>query len=234
MRFNLIPYEDGVENADRKFVLVPVNTPQPELGEDGIWHTDLEQAMMSGYRIINLVCVEAKEETAVPSIETVLTPEVLESVKRNLMRKYEHSIKATTSTFSDLLRLFGSQCSSYKESNPAFRNSANPKDIFTCREDVWYLLTDAIMKMMEVMPEVNGQFALKVMEDTRKGRYALGKMKEETEHTLQNLGISDYWITQMKETQYLPPKADMIIRLLDEMRAVWNEKHPTPERRTDG
>ena len=47
------------------------------------------------------------------------------------------------------------------------------------------------------------------------------RMDEGTETLLRELGITDYWITQMKQTLYLPPKAKLIERLLDDMELAW-------------
>jgi hypothetical protein len=48
-------------------------------------------------------------------------------------------------------------------------------------------------------------------------------MDQDTEQVLRELGISDHWITQMKETRYLPGKSDLINYLLDRMLLTWFE-----------
>lgn len=53
------------------------------------------------------------------------------------------------------------------------------------------------------------------------GMYTYDRMDEGTETLLRDLGISDYWITQMKHTGYLLPKAKIIEQLLDDMELAW-------------
>ena len=45
----------------------------------------------------------------------------------------------------------------------------------------------------------------------------------ETEQLLRDIGISDHWITQMKETWFLRNRSDLIIDLVELMKLTWFE-----------
>ena len=92
-------------------------------------------------------------------------------------------------------------------------------DVFTCCEDVWELVSPA------VKPEygVSQAFAGKVTKFTRSGQFTDGRMDAGTERLLQELGISDHWIAQMKYTCYLPAKAEIIGSLLKKIQFAWYE-----------
>ncbi len=79
------------------------------------------------------------------------------------------------------------------------------------------------MNAMKPEYEISNEFAVKIMEDTRKGKFTGGRMSPETEKCLQELGISDHWITQMKHTYYLKSRAELVAMLLDELTLAWYE-----------
>ena len=102
---------------------------------------------------------------------------------------------------------------------------AKYSDVFTCREEVWSLINKTLL------PEygISSEFATKVAGKVRRGMYTRNRMEPEVEKVLRGLGIEQRWITQMKETSYLPPKADLISHLTDLLTITWYELKTNPE-----
>ena len=69
------------------------------------------------------------------------------------------------------------------EANPVFENNeAKYSDVFTCREEVWGLLCDALKREYGISME----FAKKVARNTRMGAYTRNRMEmEKVERTLE-------------------------------------------------
>ena len=61
----------------------------------------------------------------------------------------------------------------------------------------------------------------RITDGVRKGKYAEDRMSHGMEQLLRDFGISDHWITQIKYTYYLRPKASLINDTLDDLYYVW-------------
>ena len=237
-QYNMIPYQDGISSG-YDYVLIPKEDGIPELDQDGVWHSSAKELYDSGYRLLELKCEEIKERLRALRLSTGAEPDIydlpaapiFQAVKEKLEKQIQEKeppdsdqdaekplLAAEELNFSLLVRMKGYLYAAYSKDNPVLRAEGTKySSIFTCREDVWNLVSPTIR------PEygVSKDFAEKVMRYTRMGRYTYDRMDEGTETLLRNLGISDYWITQMKQTFYLPPKAKVIERLLDDMELVW-------------
>jgi hypothetical protein len=237
-QYNMIPYQAEIISG-YDYVLIPKEDGIPELDQNGVWHTSCKELYDSGYRLVKLKCEEIKEQLKTlrlstgtePDIYELLAAPIFQAVKEKLENQIQEEepwdpdqdaekplLTAEKLNFSLLVRMKGYLHATYYKGNPALRaDGTKYSSIFTCREDVWNLVSPAIR------PEygVSKDFAEKVMRYTRMGRYTYDRMDEGTETLLRELGISDYWITQMKHTCYLLPKARIIEKLLDEMELAW-------------
>ena len=237
-QYTMIPYQDEFSRAGN-YVLIPKEDGIPELDQDGLWHTSAKELYDSGYRLVKLKCEEIKEELKAyrlstgtePDIYDLQTAPIFQAVKEKLENQIQAEVPsdpeqyaakpllaAEELNFSLLVRMKGYLLAAYAKDNPALsEESAKYSSIFTCREDVFSLVSSAIR------PEygVSKDFAEKVMRCTRMGAYTYERMDEGTETLLRELGISDFWITQMKQTFYLSSKAMIIERLLDDMELAW-------------
>lgn len=225
---------------ENEYVLIPLEDDLPDL-EDGTWFTDRGEVYDLGYRVVQLICSDTLEQLKElrakvgrePSANDLLTEPVLTEVKTALENEIleledpEDSFFASKPLltdealkFSQLIRMEGYLHADYTAENSALMDeTARYSAVFTCREDVWDLVTSAIK------PEygVSMDFAAQVMECTRKGMYTRGRMDQATETLLRDLGISEHWISQMKHTAYLPPRARVIDLLIDRMELAWYE-----------
>ena len=223
------------------FALVPVEDEQPPLDEHGVWQTDSYSIYRMHYRIVKLFCEEEmcrlKELDAGNSMKAalndLLTAPVLEAARKRLEMEIQESadpdepwaaakplLCGEKLSFSLLVRMEGYLRAVYHEDNPALSvKDTRYSDVFTCREDVWDLVSPAV----KTEYGVSQAFAGKVTKFTRTGRFTNGRMDVGTEHLLRELGISDYWIAQMKHTCYLPAKAEIIGSLLRKMQFAWYE-----------
>ena len=235
----LVPFSTERSGSDTdSFVLIPKDRTLPVLDNNGIWQADMEDLYNSKYRIIRLHCVEIKEQlrnyrlkTRVnPTIDNLLEETVLAVTQAQLTAKIVEEggkpLKIDSFCFSTLLKTIGFLESEQSEANPIFENrEAKYSDVFTCREEVWELLHDSLK------PEygISMEFVRKVAHYTRMGAYTRNRMGHDVEQVLRDLGISDHWITQMKETCFLRGKSDLINHLLDMMRLTWFELKESPE-----
>ena len=80
-----------------------------------------------------------------------------------------------------------------------------------------------VTKALTPEHQISSRFAEMITKYTRQGRFTRNRMDTETEQILRDMGIEEDWIEQMKQTCYLPYKADLIQRLLDYMGLVWYE-----------
>lgn len=229
----MTPFEDEFERkAERRFILIPVDCPLPQLNENGIWQTDLRKVEDSGYQIITLAYKELKEKVRnyrkktglKPSIDDLLTIPVMAATQAKLINeiieKGSTPPKSDDPSFSTLLRTLGYIASTQTEANPMLWDSnARYTDFFFCREQVWEMVSKALK------PEygISSSFAEMITKYTGQGRFTNNRMELDTEQVLRYIGIEDRWIEQMKQTCYLPPKADLIPRLLDYMKLAWYE-----------
>ena len=169
-----------------------------------------------------------------PEIKDLLAVPVLEAVRTRLRQEIAENPEPTEPfetakpplregelSFSLLVKMAGYLHAMYYEDNPALAaEGAGYADLFTCREDVWDLVSPAVKPEYGVGQAIAGRFT----DYTRMGRFTHGRMGEASELLLKKLGISDHWITQMKYTAYLPAKAALIEELLDRMRLAWYEQ----------
>ncbi len=231
-RFNLIPFRTEIERGRFQFVLIPTSGQLPELDETGTWRTKGEERMTLGYRSIKLLCRDIKERLRVlrsetgpePSMDDLRAKLVMTLTEARLEEEIRTEggvlLKSEEVNLTGLLKVAGYLLSVQDEDNPVFRNeNATYSDLFSCREEVWNLIKGA------TNPEygLSDSLAAGIMEKTRKGRYTDNRMKPETEQLLRGLGIEERWIEQMKHTNWLPTKADLICRLLDELKLSWYE-----------
>ena len=237
-QYNMIPYQDEISRGC-DYVLIPKEDGIPKFDQNGLWHTSAKELYDSGYRLVKLKCQEIKEQLKAFRLSTGTEPDIydlqiapiFQAVKEKLEKQIQEEepsdpeqyapkplLEAEELNFSLLVRMKGYLLAAYSKDNAALREEGTKySSIFTCREDVWNLVSPAIL------PEygVSKDFAEKVMRCTRMGAYTYDRMDEGTETLLRELGISDFWITQMKETFYLPSKAMIIDRLLDDMELAW-------------
>ena len=231
--FKLVPFDiDSQSESVRYFVLIPKGTPLPELDENGVWLTDTKGAYGSGWRIVVFRLNNMKEKLREyrnktglnPSIDDLLTPQVLAETQTKLTQEIVTEggtpLISDNPSFSSLLRTIGYLASTQTEDNPIIKDkNARYTDCFFCREEVW----DMVTKALKPEYQISSRFAEMITKHTRQGRFTRNRMDAGTEQILHDIGIEDYWIEQMKQTCYLPCKADLVLRLRDYMRLVWYE-----------
>ena len=236
-KFTLIPYTGVNRNRnEHDYVLIPANNPLPELDSDGIWHTDLDELFAAKHRRIHLICDERKEQIRTLRKRTGLDPSVYDLLDESVLSAAEARIKAEIQEeggtplesdklcFSSLLNEYGYLRSAHTGDNPVYhREGAHYSDVFTCREQVWNL----IQSRMNPEYRLSSEFPLFITKRVRRGMFTGNRMDPETEKVLRGLEIPEPWIEQMKQTEYLPAKADLIASLLDELKLVWYEQHDT-------
>jgi len=213
---------DNHSNNELVFALIPIREALPELDENGIWQTDIDELYHSNFRIIKLICADIREhlrefrhKTGLnPTIDDLLAEPVLAVTQAKLITEIVEEggtlLKADPPSFSSLLSVIGYLRSSQSEANPIFTDpDGRYTDVFFCREDVWYMLTDTLK------PEygISLEFAKKVAANVRRGAYTRNRMDQDTEQVLRGIGIPDHWIKQMKETCFLRGKSELICHL---------------------
>ena len=237
-KLSLIPYSDPFDH-EYTFALVPAEDKLPVLNEKGVWEIDVTSLFRLKYRIVKLYREEGKEKLEVLAIKTGVRPElkdllvkpVLEAVQTQLRKEITETTEPTEAfetakpplqegklSFSLLMKMEGYLHAMYYEDNPALAmEGSSYANVFTCREDVWDIVSHAIK------PEygVSLAFAGKVTKITRMGGYTNGRMDIETEQLLKKLDVSEQWITQMKYTGYLPAKSEIIGKLVEKMTLAW-------------
>ncbi len=230
--YEIIPFDDSFRNGTRRYALIPKGEPLPELDEAGVWNVDPKELYETGYRTIIFHLDEQKEKIRFlkrnirtePTVEEVLAKPVLAIVEAQLREEIREAggtlLQSDGLSFGSLLKLIGYLRSSHTEDNPVYLDgNGKLSDVFTCREEVWQLISKALK------PEygIGSDFAAEVAGRTRRGGYVRNRMDPEIEKVLRGLGIEERWITQMKETLYLPPKADLINQLTDMLELTWYE-----------
>ena len=242
--FAVVPFViDCERESERLFVLIPKGNPLPELDENGVWLTDFKGAYGSDYRIIVFQLDKMKEKIRdyrnktglCPSIDDLLSTQVLAVTQakliQDIMIEGGTPLKSEDPSFSSLLRTIGYLKGSQTEDNPIFKDkNARYTDCFYCREEVW----DMVSKALKPEYKISSRFAEMITKYTRQGRFTRNRMEPETEQILLSIGIEEKWIEQMKQTCYLPRKADLILRLLDYMGLVWYELQDDAESVTSG
>ncbi|MCR4607817.1 MAG: hypothetical protein K5771_08845 [Oscillospiraceae bacterium] len=230
--YHAVQFDTGMpDNDSADLVLLPQTEPLPETDENGIWRVDPDVIYSDpSLRFIHIVPSEKKEQLAeykeitgrVPGIEELLTEPVMKATRKELLRRIERVrlFEQMELSFTSLVALRSYMRSEYDENNPVI-NSQNARytDLFTCREEVW----DMISKKVKPEYGIGSGFANKITRAVRSGSYTNGRMPEGAKNLLRELGIEDHWIEQMQYTCYLPPKADVISSLLDDMKLVWYE-----------
>lgn len=243
-RYHLVPYTEPL-NCGFSFALIPVEADQPAFDENGFWEVDSMTLYRLKYKTVVLRCAEEKARLKALEVSTGVKPElkdllakpVLEAVQARLRKEIAENTEPTEPfetakpplhegklSFSLLMKMEGYLRSMYYIDNPALAaEGTGYADVFTCREDVWDLLSPA------VKPEycVSQAAVRKLTKYTRTGKFTRGRMGEVPELLLKKLEISDHWITQMKFTAYLPTKAVIIENLLEKMTFAWYEIRET-------
>lgn len=229
----MVQYDLDCLRADTlEFMLIPSGEPLPPLDENGIWHTCMDELYERKTRLITLVFDDRKERirtfrakmNAEPTIQDLLSEDVL-AVASERIRVMIHCnggtlLKPDKLCFSSLLKEFGYLHSSHTEENPVYQKpDSKYSELFSFREEVY----DLIRKAMKPEYGISNEYALYITKKTRRGLFTGNRMKPETERVLHEMEIPDAWIQQMKETYYLPSKANLIQMLLDEMKITWYE-----------
>ena len=214
-----------------RFVLIPVDDPISEHEGDDSWKSD-PYFLYKGknYRTVTLVLSEEKEQLKklaakyedAPFVDELLVSPILSVVKKSIEKRIADQgrplLQMGDLCFSSLLSLHGYERSTYADDNPVLSTpEARYSDMFSCREEVWDLLMNATNREFKI----GSGLATKITEFTRSGRFSDNRMPASTERLLLAMGIPDLWITQMKTTLYLPPKADLINTLMDELKLAW-------------
>lgn len=231
--FTVVPYvADEEENVDLSFVLVPKDAELPALDEDGVWHTYWDELHQHGFRVIKIYFIKIKEQLRTyrretdlrPPVDELLTAPVLAVTQAKLtsdiLEEGGTPLKSDTLSFSSLLRTIGYLESAHTPYNPMLTDEeARYTDIFTCPEDIWTVLGE------KLKPEhgISTELIKDLVKKTRSAAYIWNRMDPETEQLLRGIGLSDHWITQMKETEYLRGRADLINHLLDRLELTWFE-----------
>ncbi len=226
---NRNPPEDGLYLA-----LVPAEDGMPELDEDGVWQLPYEVLHDKDYRTVRFRCSRNKEvlgklmakNKVMPAIQDLLEEDVMEALSYVIDRSLNEDsrvlpVEADPLTFSFLRRKKAYLQDEETEENPALENpQLRYTDLFSCREDVWKLLDEAFPA------ETNSRQILieQITDDVSKGRYCNERMSNEMEQLLKDLGIDEYWITQMKHTHYLRSKASLINDVVDDLYYFWSRK----------
>ena len=211
-------------------VLLPPKDGMPELDEDGIWQTSCKTFYDNEYRTVVFSRSENNEilaDLSANHVEVATINDLLkESVFKMLSDLFDRHIQAMDCilplenelTFSSLLRKKAFLYDDCLEDNPAIQNNGvRYTDFFSCREDVWKLLNDTIPMQTDSRHVLIEQITDRV----RKGMFADGRMRLEMEQMLSDLGISEHWILQMKNTKYLRTKASLINATLNDLYYMW-------------
>ncbi len=218
------------DHPELHLVLLPPEDGMPELDEDGIWQTTYKTIYDKEYRSFAFMRSENNEIladlSATHSVLPTITDLLKESVFKMLSDLLDRHIQAMNSilplekelTFSSLLRKKAYLYDDCHEDNPVMQNNdVRYTDSFSCREDVWKLLEDT----MPMNTEARHVLIEQITDRVRKGMFANGRMSLEMEQMLSNLGISEHWILQMKNTKYLRPKALLINDTLNDLYYMW-------------
>lgn len=234
---NLVPYTVEFPNrGDLCFVLIEDGKPMPGLESDGLWHTDLEELHASKNRIIKLILDVKKDKirnyrsktNLDPSVNDLMTESVLAAtevkIREQILQAGGTLLESDKLCFSSLLNEFGYLHSSHTDDNPVYRQEgAHYSTVLSYREQVYFLIRNALKPEYRLSDEL----ALYITKRTRRGMFTRNRMDPETEQLLRGLEIPESAIEQLKNTLYLPAKADLISMLLDELRLTWYEQHDT-------
>ena len=230
--YELVPFEDELVHCSRQYALVPERACRYADLEGEPLQLDADRIHEKGYSIIALSYDKRKEQIRTLRQKTGLKPElddlltgpvmalVAEKLKEDIRTEGATLLETGELSFSTLLKLTGYRASAHTEENPVYhKENGKLSEVFTCREEVWDLISGALK------PEygISTEFARKVTHHARCGMYTGNRMKPGTAEVLRGLGIDQWWISQLQETYYLPAKADMIARLLDMLKLTWYE-----------
>lgn len=211
-------------------VLLPPENGMPELDESGIWQVSYQTLYDNEYRKIIFTRSEHNEilgdlsakHSVLPAVSDLLSESVIETLSdlldRHILDMDRILPLEEELTFSTLIRKKAYLYDDRAEDNPAMQNSVvRYTDLFSCREDVWKLLENAI----PMKTDARHVLIERITDGVRKGKYAEDRMSHGMEQLLRDFGISDHWITQIKYTYYLRPKASLINDTLDDLYYVW-------------
>ena len=218
------------DHPDLHLVLLPPKDGLPELDENGIWQTSYKTIYDKEYRSIIFSRSEKNEilgdiyanSSVLPSINDLLNKSVFEMLS-NLLDRHIQEMDCTLPledelTFSTLLRKKAFLYNDRIEDNPAMQTDrVRFMDFLSCREDVWKLLDDTI----SMKTDARHVLIERITDHVRKGMFADGRMSQEMEQLLRELGISEHWITQIKNTIYLKPKGSLINDTLNDLYYMW-------------
>ena len=216
------------------YVLLPVNQKYPELEKDGFWHVSAMD-IRKDKNVIRIIVDsgfinelwEAREKThSVPAIEDIVSERVL----RNTMQWYKRSrpdiVDCCTNVpmvFTTILKVQGFQAGTnvWEDNGEVLcRENAVPfTEIPAHREDIWQ---DIVAQLRTDWSGGTG-FALRVMTDVRRGRYASIKrgMDADTERVLSEMNLPEWYIPFLKKVFYIFPKAHDIEIALIILEAEW-------------
>ena len=133
--YTLVPYKEPYPHfGDLSFVLLPKDAALPEVGTDGIWHTDLVELYAPKYRIIKMIFDKRKEQIrmyrrkygCVPDIGDLLTESVMSAVDmkiKGLIQESDGTVPESDKLcFSTLLKEVGYHRSTHTDENPVYQH----------------------------------------------------------------------------------------------------------------
>lgn len=142
-----------------------------------------------------------------------------ERLEKRIAAEGKAPLRLDEPSFGGLLRMLGYARSEYAGDDPVLASpEAAYAELFSCREEVWELLTDEC--------GMDSATAAAIAKRTRQGRYAFGRMDEETERLLRETGVPERRIEQMKRAVYLPSREDLILALAEELSQTCRERQP--------
>ena len=220
--------EDNHSQDSLKLAVFPNNGPVPSVDDTGMWKVSVEEFYTGRHPytvsfIFSDVLddLEGKRKKAgyVPLTDSLLTQDNLTAFRKKQYAGLSELANLTADdigSFELILKtegfIHGTNVLTENEMDPLKNGSLSMKDILSLREDVW----DEIISRIHPGSMAGSGFALKVMEETRKGLYArrYHGIPEETERLLKEIGISENTLSQMKHILYMFPRSHCIEYIL--------------------
>lgn len=229
------------ENADgslasEKYVVLFGREDIPLVGEDGFWHTTMEEYLHWQGRELVFTFVANKKLDTIQQLqrETQLDlPDIEELLASNIVKTLFHDRKYLLPCSAELLEQKEKGCfdlllkrEGLARATGAWdgngdhlikEGAANFCDLPAFREDVWSTIATAL----------RGQsicdygFATQVMERARMGLYFSQGMPERVKTMLFELGLPSWYPEYLKKIRYLWPKGHCVSDLIVDLTHLW-------------
>lgn len=226
-------FADTPDNESMTFyTLLPLNHPAPALDSHGVWIADSETYWKQGFDYVMLYFSKKLETlrkaqmcASRESVNTLISPENLRNHYLQQIRSLPEISAYMTDdrlNFSTVLKIEGflHGAQTFIENGEKLVRNGDVKfeDLLSLREDVW----DMILAHLEKSSAVGVGFALKIMEEARKGYYG-GRyhgIPEDTLRLLREIRIPEWCITQLSRIQYMFPRAHCIELLIEKLQLL--------------